>query len=47
MLLKSNSDIFLGEFSNDQFHKGIFNLENGDKYEGEFKNIKFNGEGIY
>jgi hypothetical protein len=28
-------------------YKGVRNYENGDKYEGEFTNRKFNGRGTY
>ncbi len=47
MVLKNNNETFLGEFLNDEYHEGTFNLHNGDIYEGKFKDDKFNGEGIY
>jgi hypothetical protein len=47
MLFKKNNEVFLGEFLNDEFHKGIFNLNNGEIYEGEFKDNEFNGDGTY
>jgi hypothetical protein len=47
MVLKNNNESFIGKFKKDEYHKGILNLNNRDIYEGEFKNNRFNYEGIY
>ena len=46
MLFKNKNETFLGEFLNDEFHKGKLTT-NGNIYEGEFKNNLINGEGTY
>jgi hypothetical protein len=46
MLLKNKNEVYLGGFLNDEYHKGKLHI-NGNIYEGEFKNNKFNGKGIY
>ena len=46
MLFKNKNETFLGEFLNDEFHKGKL-TSNGNIYDGEFKNNKYNGEGSY
>jgi hypothetical protein len=32
MLIKKKNESFLGEFLNDEFNKGTYNLTNGDIY---------------
>ncbi len=38
MLLKNKNIAYLGEFLNDEFHKGKIYQTNGDNYEGDFRN---------
>ena len=40
--------IYKGQFLANVFHgDGTLSLHNGDTYEGQFENGKFNGEGFY
>ncbi|MBQ7975210.1 MAG: hypothetical protein IJ300_05945 [Clostridia bacterium] len=42
-----DNEFFLGIFENSERFKGSLYAPNGDRYDGYFKDNKFNGEGIY
>ena len=42
-----NGDSFQGLWQNDQMMRGVYALANGDRYDGEISDGKFNGYGKY
>jgi hypothetical protein len=43
----ADNSIFDGIFENDNFKTGKYVFPNGDYYEGEWENSKFNGQGKF